>query len=36
MDFIRKCLLSYREMHRMHHLIKCLFNYYYIIYNEKA
>lgn len=36
MDFIRKCLLSYREMHRMHHLIKCLFNYYYIIYSEKA
>ncbi|QTN43778.1 hypothetical protein HZ997_17670 [Marinobacter salsuginis] len=36
MDFMRKTLLSYREMHRMHQLIKCLFNYYYIIYNPSA
>jgi predicted RNA-binding Zn-ribbon protein involved in translation (DUF1610 family) len=36
MDFMRKTLLSYREMHSMHQLIKCLFNYYYIMYQEKA
>ena len=32
LDFMRKILLSYREMHRLHHLIKCLLNYYYICY----
>jgi hypothetical protein len=31
LDFIRKILLAYREMHRMHHLIKCLINYYHIV-----
>lgn len=36
MDFMRKTLLSYREMHRMHQLIKCLFNYYFIIYEPNA
>ncbi|QBM16069.1 hypothetical protein MARI_01490 [Marinobacter sp. JH2] len=36
MDFMRKTLLSYREMHRMHQLVKCLFNYYYIIYKADA
>jgi hypothetical protein len=29
-DFMRKILISYREMHRLHQLIKCLFNYYFI------
>ena len=36
MDFIRKTLISYREMHRLHQLIKCLFNYYFIVYEENA
>lgn len=36
MDFMRKTLLSYREMHRMHQLIKCLFNYYHIVYKSKS
>lgn len=36
MDFMRKTLLSYREMHRLHQLIKCLFNYYFIIYEPNA
>lgn len=30
-DFMRKILVSYREMHRLHHLIKCMFNYEYLI-----
>lgn len=33
-DFMRKILISYREMHRLHQLIKCLFNYYFIIYEK--
>lgn len=36
MDFMRKTLISYREMHRLHQLIKCLFNYYFIIYDSNA
>jgi len=36
MDFMRKTLVSYREMHRLHQLIKCLFNYYFIIYEQNA
>lgn len=36
LDFMRKILISYREMHRMHQLIKCLFNYYFIMYKENA
>lgn len=36
MDFMRKTLISYREMHRMHQLIKCLFNYYFIMYKKGA
>ncbi len=35
LDFIRKILLAYREMHRMHHLIKCLINYYHLLYSQK-
>jgi len=27
LDFMRRLLISYREMHRMQQLIKCLFNY---------
>ena len=34
LDFMRKILISYREMHRMHQLVKCLFNYYFFIYNK--
>lgn len=34
LDFMRKILLSYREMHKMHQLVKCLFNYYFIIYTK--
>ncbi|MEO1829601.1 MAG: hypothetical protein ABGX82_12365 [Pseudomonas sp.] len=36
LDFMRKILISYREMHRLHQLIKCLFNYYFIIYEPNA
>lgn len=36
LDFMRKILLSYREMHRIHQLIKCLFNYYFIVYESDA
>jgi hypothetical protein len=32
LDFMRKILISYREMHRMHQLIKCLLNYNYLIH----
>lgn len=35
-DFMRNILISYREMHRMHQLIKCLFNYYYLIHQKPA
>lgn len=34
LDFMRNILISYREMHKMHQLIKCLFNYYYLIYQK--
>ena len=34
LDFMRNILISYREMHRMHQLIKCLFNYYYLIHKK--
>ncbi len=30
LDFSRKILLAYREMHKLNHLIKCLFVYYYL------
>lgn len=36
LDFMRKTLLSYRELHRMHQLMKCLFNYHFIILEPKA
>ena len=28
LDFMRKLLYVYREMHKLHHLIKCLYYYY--------
>lgn len=31
LEFSRRMLASYREMHRLHHLIKCLFNYSFFI-----
>jgi hypothetical protein len=36
LDFMRNILISYREMHRMHQLIMCLFNYYYLIHKKGA
>ena len=30
LDFSRKILLSFRELHRLNHLTKCLFVYYYL------
>lgn len=29
-EFVRRLLTAYREMHRLHHLIKCLFYYRYL------
>ena len=34
LDFMRKILISYREMHRMHQIIKCLHNYHFFIYGK--
>lgn len=34
LDFMRKILLSYREMHAMHQLIKCIYNYYFFLYEK--
>jgi len=31
LEFMRRLLTSYREMHRLHHLIKILFYYYYLV-----
>lgn len=30
-EFMRRILIGYREMHRLHQLIKCLFYYHYLI-----
>ena len=30
LDFSRKILLAYREMHKLNHLIKCLFVFYFL------
>ncbi len=30
LEFMRRVLIAYREMHRLHHLIKALFYYYYL------
>jgi hypothetical protein len=30
LDFMHQLLITYREMHRLHQLIKCLFNYLYL------
>ena len=35
LDFTRKILLSFREMHHLHQLIKCLFNYYFFMYKTE-
>ncbi|MDA5312400.1 hypothetical protein ID101_17560 [Vibrio cholerae] len=35
-DFMRKILISYREMHRLHQLIKCMFNYEYLMRKKAA
>lgn len=34
LEFVRAMLISYREMHRLHHLIKALFYYKYLILDE--
>ena len=34
LDFMRKLLMSYREMHKLHQLIKCLYYYYFLIYSK--
>lgn len=34
LEFMRWLLVSYREMHRLHHLIKALFYYSYLILNK--
>lgn len=31
LEFVRRLLITYREMHRLHHLIKALFYYYFLI-----
>ncbi len=31
LEFVRRLLVAYREMHRLHHLIKSLFYYYFLI-----
>jgi hypothetical protein len=30
LDFMHQLLITYREMHRLHQLIKCLFNFHYL------
>jgi hypothetical protein len=30
LDFMHQLLITYREMHRLHQLVKCLFNYLYL------
>ncbi len=34
LEFVRCLLIAYREMHRLHHLIKSLFYYYYLIMEQ--
>lgn len=34
LQFMRQLLISYREMHRLHHLIKCLFFLQFIIFDN--
>jgi hypothetical protein len=36
LDFLRQLLIAYRELHRLHQLIKCLFNYLYLAPPVKA
>ncbi len=35
LDFMRMILVLFREMHNLHHLIKCLFYYEYLIRNKQ-
>lgn len=35
LEFMRMCLRSFREMHYLHHMIKCLFFYEYLIRNRQ-
>lgn len=34
LDFMRKILIAYREMHSLHHLIKCIYYYYFFVYKK--
>jgi hypothetical protein len=36
LEFVRLLLITYREMHRLHHLIKALFYYYFLIMLKAA
>jgi hypothetical protein len=36
LEFVRRLLVTYREMHRLHHLIKSLFYYYFLIMKKTA
>lgn len=36
LEFVRRLLVTYREMHRLHHLIKALFYYYFLILKKAA
>lgn len=35
-EFVRRLLTAYREMHRLHHLIKCLFYYRYLRIDQQG
>lgn len=36
LDFMRLILVLFREMHNLHHIIKCLFNYEFLIRNKSS
>lgn len=36
LEFIRRLLVTYREMHRIHHLIKSLFYYYFLMMQKEG
>lgn len=35
-EFVRRLLQSYREMHRLHHVVKSIFYYYYLIIEKQG
>lgn len=36
LEFVRRLLVAYREMHRLHHLIKALFYYHFLVMKKAA